>query len=52
MSTKVFSFSVKNGADKHQVSRLREHSRKTGISFSFLIVKAITKYLETLNDSK
>lgn len=46
MSDRVVSFSVtpddKDGL--HQIKKLREYSKKTGISFSFLILKAITKY--------
>lgn len=48
---RVISFSVaptdKKGA--LQIKKLKEHSKKTGISFSFLVLRAITNLNKELN---
>lgn len=41
---RIQSFSLQPG-DKNayeQLSKLKQHSKKTGISFSYLVIKAIT----------
>jgi len=44
VDNRVFSFSVvkKNVTDIIEVEKLKKHSRRTGVSFSHLILKAIT----------
>lgn len=52
MSTKIYSFSHKPNDKKSEqaIDKLKEHSRRTGISFSHLVLKAIKRYVEELDN--
>lgn len=48
--TRVISFSVKPGdkLNTDNVDKLKAHSDKTGVSFSYLVLKGIAKVIEEL----
>lgn len=46
----AYSFSIppKNKKEREIVEKLRTYSNQTGISFSYLVTRAIEKYVEDL----
>lgn len=49
-----YTFSIKQGteAEKNNIKKLKEECANKGISFSFVVVKALNEYIKRKNDRK